>query len=315
MSSTPRRPVVVALADMHDAALRFGAELALREHRPLRLVHVLREPYGTPATHQVRIRFEATELAAEGLLAEQRERAQDLTGGQVPVDTSLGRGRVVDALIDEGRDAHVLVVQRRAGRRLGHLLTGGTAGGLAVRAPVPVVSVPQDWGGDSTPPHMTVGLDDGEAEVESTLLRTAFAEAERRGATLTVLHAWYLPNDYGVAPVEHPTMEDWRTVAQQRVERRLDSWRRNHSSVAVTVEVPHKRPIDALIEASDHTDVLVLGRRTPSMLDHLGSTVRTTVRGARCPVLVVTSAQSEAAGGKRGSPRRRASAAPPALRR
>ncbi|WP_367303704.1 universal stress protein [Nocardioides panacis] len=43
MTVHERLPILVAVgdSDAHDAALRFAAEQAVREHRPLRLVHVL----------------------------------------------------------------------------------------------------------------------------------------------------------------------------------------------------------------------------------------------------------------------------------
>jgi nucleotide-binding universal stress UspA family protein len=75
---------------------------------------------------------------------------------------------------------------------------------------------------------------------------------------------------------------------QHVVDAQLLSWRRAHPGVDVRVDVPHVRPIDAIVQASEHTDLMVVGRRRSHGLVHLGSVVRAAVRECHCPLIVVT---------------------------
>lgn len=289
MRSSERAPVVVAVADEHDTALRYAAAEAVRDRRPLRVVHVVPSVRGVSSMETMLVTFEAVELVAEDLVHSQYERARELVGDVVPVERVLRRGAVVEMLLEQARDADHLVVQRRRASRLGRILTGSTVASLAARSPVPVVSVPESWAEPRSEPHLTVALGDRDVEGhEEPLLAWAFAEAEARRASLEVLHAWYLPASYGELDVSRPALEDWQRLAHQSIDARLLSWRRAHPTVDVRTDVPHKRPIDAIVEASTHTDALVVGRRRSHGLVHLGSVVRAAVRESHCPLIVVT---------------------------
>jgi nucleotide-binding universal stress UspA family protein len=289
VSPSQRAPIVVAVADEHDAALRYAAAEAVRDRRPLRVVHVVPPVRAVSSMDSMLITFEAIELVAEDLLHQQYERARELVGEAVPVERVLGRGVVAEILLEQVRDADHLVTQRRESSRLGRILTGSVSASLAARSPVPVVSVPEAWPGPRAVPHVTVALGDRDVEGhEDPLLAWAFAEAEARQAPLRVLHAWYLPAVYGQVSVPNPTLEDWQASAREAIEKELEPWRRAHPGVDVRVDVPHKRPIDAIVEASAHTDALVVGRRRSHGLVHLGSVVRAAVRESRCPLIVVT---------------------------
>lgn len=293
MSITKRAPVVVAIADEHDAALRYAAAEAVRDRRPLRVVHVVPPPRGLAGPESVLITFEAVELVAEQLLRYQYDHAVALVNGAVPVEKVLPRGAVVDRLLELSADADHLVVQHRNASRLGRLLTGSTAAALGARCPVPVVSVPELWPGPRPVPHVTVGLGDRDVDGrEQPLLEHAFAEAEIRRASLTALHAWYLPSDYGEVLIDHPTLRDWQDAARRDLEHQVDPWRTAHPSVDVRVEVPHLRPADALLRASRDSDLLVVARRRAHGPVHLGLVVRTVVRESLCPVMVVTPARA-----------------------
>ncbi len=289
MSRTSVAPVLVAVADDHDAALRYAAGEAVRDGRPLRVLHVVHPPRGGPGPETVLITFEAAEQAGRDLLNRQAERALELVDGRVEVQRRLCRGPVVEALLEQCAGADRVVVQRRHGPRLDRILSGSTVAGLAARSPVRVVSVPEQWEGPRGRPHVTVALGDrDDGTREEVLLSFGFAEAEARTASLTVLHAWYLPAEYGDAGIDRPTLDHWQELARQQVEERLDPWRDAHAAVDVRVEVPHMRPVDAIVQASVHSDVLLVARRRSHGLVHLGSVVRTAVRKSRCPLVVVT---------------------------
>lgn len=276
MNTSRALPVVVAVADDHPSAVRFAAAEALREDRPLRVVHVLQPPRGG-GPESMLISFEAAEVLADRDLSSQHALAQRLVRGAVPVERVMGRGPVIESLVEQCEDADHLVVQRRHAARLRRLVSGSTVAALAARSPVPVVAVPELWSGPRATPHVTVALGEHDTGLsESGLLAWAFTEAEDRGASLTVLHAWFLAAESGEAA---EVVDVAALVAP---------WRESHPTVDVRVDVPHLRPADALLRASRHSDLLLVGRRPVHGLQpHLGSVVRAALRESQCPVVVV----------------------------
>jgi nucleotide-binding universal stress UspA family protein len=290
--SRNKAPILVAVgdSDSHDAALRFAADEAVRDRRPLRLVHVVHPPREGMFPEQMLISFTAVELAANQLLRNQVDQAVRLTGGVVPVTQALRRGGVVDHLVELSGSAHHIVLQHRQQARLLRVFTGSTAAGVAAHAHLPVVSVPELWSGPSNH-DVVVGLD---RDHDTALLQHAFAEAFARDARLTVLHAWYLPPLYDDALVDHTDLHQWREGVRTRIEAALLPFRARYPDVDVHVELEHMRPADALVERSARSDLLVLGRTwaTPAV-SHLGSVTRAVLREARCPVAVVDAVEPE----------------------
>jgi nucleotide-binding universal stress UspA family protein len=289
MSSNHLRPILVAVADERDAGLRYAAAEAVREGRPLRIVHVLPPPQGSVRAdpESILISFESAEMVAEQLLRGQYERAMAIVGGRVSVKKSLRRGGVVQMLLGLSKNADHIVLLHRREERFSHLLTGSTATALAAVATVPVVSVPEVWAGARVTPHVTVGLGDEDLDDADHLLGRAFYEAAARKAILTVIHTRYQPTAYSDLATGRPPREDWQRSARSRIDARLTAWQEAQPLVDTRVEVSHERPIDGLVRASGHSDVLIVGRRPSHGLVHLGSVVHALVCESLCPVLVV----------------------------
>jgi len=282
-----KRPILVAVgdSDTHDAALRYAADGAVRDRRPLRLVHVVHPPGEGMFPEQLLISFSAVELAASSLLRSQVDHAARLTGGVVPVTQTLRRGAVVDQLVELSEGAHQVVLQHRQQSRLLRVFTGSTAVGVAAHAAVPVVSVPELWSGPSNR-DVVVALD--RVGTDDTLLRYGVEEAGRREARLVVLHAWFVPELYGDALTDRAELHHMHEGVRARIEAALLPLRADHPRVDVRVELVHMRPADAVVERSGRTDLLVLGRSFASPgSSHLGSVTRAALREARCPVAVV----------------------------
>jgi nucleotide-binding universal stress UspA family protein len=285
--SENEHPILVAIgdSDTHDAALRFAADEAVRDRRPLRLVHVVHPPREGMFPEQMLISFTAVELAASQLLRSQVALAERLTGGAVPVTQTLRRGSVVDHLVELSETAHQVVLQHRQQARLLRVFTGSTAAGVAAHAHVPVVSVPELWSGPSNQ-DVVVGLD--RVDQGEALLRHGFAEALARDARLTILHAWYLPPLYDDALVDRADLHHWREGVRARIEAAALSHKARHPDVDVHIELVHMRPADALVERSGRSDLLVLGRSwSKATVSHLGSVTRAVLRETHCPVEVV----------------------------
>lgn len=283
-------PVVVAVGPTgHDAALAFAAEEALLAHAPLHLVHVVRLP--------------ATAVYAEvydGLLADAGETleaaattARQLTGDRVPVTAArVDEGAVVTQLVRSGNRGRQLVLQHRRLSRLRRLATGSTVNGVAARAAVPVVSVPQGWTRvPDRDPLVTAAVQDVH-EVE-TLLRSAFVEAALRGARLSILHAWWL--DPEVMSVDLAYQREQEARIRDDLGPVLRALGRDHPDVSTSLDVRYAPPAEALLEASARSDLLVLGRRHHLLPigSHLGPVARAVLDRADGPVLMAPEERSD----------------------
>jgi nucleotide-binding universal stress UspA family protein len=282
-----RRPILVAVgdSDVHEAGLRFAAAEALRDDRPLHLAHVIHPPQGVIGPDNLLIRLRDAELAGRTLLEAQANRAGDLTHGRVPVRTFLRRGSVVPELVGLGRGADHVVLQHRQLGRGCRVFTGTVAAGLAASAPVPVVSVPELWSGRSTTPlEVSAGLD---GRHDNEVLERAFLEADMRGASLTLVHAWFLPALYHDAVLDRRALHQWRDELQQKLLDEVTPWRPSFPNVELRIEIPHLRPADALVEVARRSDLLLLGHRPSRDTEQVGAITRAVLREAGCPTLVV----------------------------
>lgn len=293
MAHTAPKPILVGIGDpnSHESALAYAAAEAARERRGLRLVHVMQPVHSSVGPDTMLISFKAAHLVGEQLVHHAAERAVALTHGRVTVEADVRRGPVIATLVELGDASDRVVLQHLAQSRLHRVLTGSVAAGVAGRSSVPVVSVPEAWTpGASGISHVTVGVDGDGSDPE--VLGRAFELAAKHHGTLTVLHAWYLPSLYDEAIVDRATLRDWTDRAADRLEASLASGRAQYPDVEARVEIKHMRPADALVEASQHSDLLVLGRsRGRHHLPHLGALTRAVIRESRCPVEVTPVAQ------------------------
>ena len=298
MTVHDRLPILVAVgdSDTHDAALRFAAEQALREHRPLRLVHVLPPTSGGLFPEQTLVSFEAAMLAAQQLLTGRLEHAQDLVHGRVAVEKTLSRAPVVEHLLELSLAADRIVLQHRQQTRLRRVFTGSVCAGIASRAAVPVVSVPELWSPSQEPEEVLVGLD-GVGD-HRALLAHAFGEADRRNAAVRVVHAWFVPVD-----VRRRDRRPGRPCTSGRSPRAGSST----SSCAVPPGAPQRGRADRRpAHAAGRRPRRALraqhpaGRRAPRArarrCTHLGSVTRAVIRESRCPVTIVAPADVATSG-------------------
>ncbi|HTW16845.1 MAG TPA: universal stress protein [Nocardioides sp.] len=268
-------------------AARYARAEAARLDEPLRIVHVLPD-YAPMAIQMVPVAeineggrqvLRSVGAALEAAESPASERA-------VPVKKVLRRGSRVASLVADARAARLLVVgaDRRAIAQ--RLLTGNTSTGVAASSVAPVVSVPETW----TPAEHGVVLAGVKRPGRSTdLLAEAFAVARARGARLLVVHAWRLPSEYDDVIASRIAVDEWDARAHAELEAAVADWRASYPDVEVELRVVHDQPAHALVEASAQVDELVLVRRARGFpaAAHLGSTARTVLRQAHCPVRVV----------------------------
>jgi nucleotide-binding universal stress UspA family protein len=184
--------------------------------------------------------------------------------------------------------AQLLVLQHRALDRLHRLFTGSVVLGVARRSHVPVISVPEGWTArpDETPAVVTAAVQN--PSEAPALLRVAFVEAKARGASLVVLHAWWLDSGYDVVVVDDTVRADWNARSEQELEPVLKPLRAEFPDVDVTIQVRHAPPLEAVLDAAEVSDLVVLGRRHHRLPlgSHLGPVARGTIAHSTCPVLV-----------------------------
>lgn len=284
-SSPPAGAVVVGIGlEPVEAALAFAAGEARRTHSPLHLVHALRVS-GAEAYAGV---LQGAVEAADAAVAQSTARARELVAGEVPVTAErIDDGWLVADLVDRARTGRMLVLQHRRLGRLQRLVTGSTVSGVASRCPVPVVSVPEDWRPETdTRPVVTVAVQDA-TEAES-LVRRGLCEAGPRGASVEVLHSWWLSSGYDSVVVDQAVRSEREHEVIEELEPGIAAARRDYPDVPLIVTVRHAPPAEALLDASEVSDLLVIGRRHHLLPlgSHLGPIARAVLRNAAGPVLM-----------------------------
>lgn len=283
--NTPTNAVVLAVGpDGVDAALTFAVAEARRTSRPLHLVHVLQVPPGDAYVGM----YGGLLDSAKSVLAQAEARAVELAGPDVPVTGELiDQGWVVDDLTKHVAEASLLVLQHRALSRLKRIFVGSVAQSVAGRSPVPVISVPEGWE-PGVGAHNVVTAATQDPVEAPALLRTAFDEARARGARLVVLHAWWLASGYDVVVVDDTVRRVWAERSEEELAPVLAPLRAEFPDVDVTVLVRHAPPVEAVLDAGDVSDLLVLGRRHHLLPlgSHLGPITRAALDHASCPVLI-----------------------------
>lgn len=282
---TPRNAVVVGVtADGIDAALSYAVQEARRWSRPLHLVHVLQ----LSASLAYAVAHGGLLEAAQTSLDDAVARAEQLSAHEVSVTSELvDGGSTVEDLSRRCEGAALLVCQHRGLSRLARVVVGSVAHGVAGRAPVPVVSVPEGWvPREDGPAVVTVAVQD---PVEApALVRLALDEARAREARLVVLRAWWLGTGYDLLVADDDYRRLWATGSGGEIEAVLAPLRETYPDVAVTVDVRHAPAPDAVLDASERSDLLVLGRRHHLLPlgSHLGPVARAALDHAACPVLI-----------------------------
>lgn len=286
------QPVVVGVdgstAALH--AVRWAAERALGDDRPLRIIHAYELPIGFPSgvTEEESILDTMRSQGRRWLATAQdtaREAAPDLR-----VETALAATAPTAGLLRETENARLLVLGNRGRHALTGLLVGSTSQALAGQAHCPVVLI--RGGGDSVAARsgpIVVGVD-GTVASESAVA-FAFAEASAQGATLVALHAW-AESVFETALAGPNAPMDWglqRQIADEALAERLAGWQEKYPDVRVERELVHDRPARALRRCAQTARLVVVGRRGHGGFREmvLGSTSQHLLHHATCPVAVV----------------------------
>ncbi|WP_158609719.1 universal stress protein [Cellulomonas triticagri] len=280
------------------AAVRWAATYAAARGWDLDVVHVwgfAGQEGGGAGTSWLgqQVRAQVADVAEEGA-AVARE------GPRVPADAvhaHVAHGRPALVLADLAADARLVVVGRRgAGGRLNALL-GSVTTGVLHRSRCPVAVVPVDG------PHLPgmggepvlVGFDGSPGSFGA--LEAGYDHAARAGVPLSALTAWSTV-DQSASPGYWLLGYPGRSPAEvaldeaERVLERARSWSAARHDVEVGLEVVEGRPAQVLERRSRHAGLVVVGTRGRGGFASLalGSTSRSVVQRAHCPVLVTRTA-------------------------
>ena len=137
---------------------------------------------------------------------------------------------------------------------------------------------PHDWKLNLHHNRIAAGIDDFESSAD--VLRTSFVSAWRREATLHVAHDWNVISTAGSVVLA-------TNRSEQALAALLPPWQRRFPTVRVVQTVAQRGTIESLLEYSQESDLLILGRLRVRLPLPLGSIARAMVNQAHCPVEIV----------------------------
>jgi nucleotide-binding universal stress UspA family protein len=209
----------------------------------------------------------------------------------VRVVTKVVSQQPIPALLQMSKDARLVVAGNRGGSRVHQRSLGSVSEALASHAHSPLTVVRGRTARDLAASRTIVVGTDGSAAARSAV-EVAFAQAAARDVSLTVVHAWadgdlgLVPGSSGGEPVNWPTV---REEAEDMTYRGIHELRQRYPRTPIRSVVVRDRPAHALLDHAQAAQLVVVGRQGrggfAGML--LGSTSRTVLHGAQCPVMLV----------------------------
>lgn len=255
-----------------DRALAVGAELVL--------VHVIDLSWGAAATEFLDTAMQEAELQLHALehLTRQAHPALRLR-------TALRVGAPVAELAAAAEGSDLLVVGSHSAHGGAEHAATRRAARIAAAASCSVVVVPVEGGIDRR--GIVVGVD-GSADSD-VAVGFAAREADRLHEKLTVIYSWFAPQPWsttGLAFVwpSEPRDEDRLIVAEA-----IGGLTQDYPDLEIAADVVYDDPANALLAASAHARLLVVGSRGRHGIAKmvLGSVSESVVFGLRSPVAVI----------------------------
>ena len=207
----------------------------------------------------------------------------------VPVHSLIRAGTAAGVLVEESRDADLLIVGSRGHGGFAGLLIGSVSMACSMHAACPVLVMHT---GDAVPrekqepaPRVVVGVGGGPGA--STVLRAAAAAAEEMDAELLAVTAWQDTAMYADTFVD--LRDEMRDGAQRNLDERIAETFPSGRPPRLRTEVREGAPAGVLVAESGSADLVVVGRSGRNELAGvlLGSVGLPVAEHAKCPVLVV----------------------------
>jgi nucleotide-binding universal stress UspA family protein len=288
MSAHQVRPVVAGTdgSVQAGAAVDLAAWEAARRGSPLRIVHGYQVPVPYTTMGFAPVQLEYPMPATRTMLTETVARVRR-DYPTLLVEPALIAGSPAGTLVEESREASLVVVGSRGLGGFAGLLAGSVSTQLAAHAQAPLIVVRGDARRDRP---VVVGVDGtpgGDAAVAF-----AFDEAAARGVLLIALYAWWtLPwSNLGPIDLRHYELDEAREEARRMLAEAVAGWVEKYPDVIVEQRAAHDlNPALALEDAADAAGLLVVSRHGGNALTRLllGSIGDALVRHAPCPVALI----------------------------
>lgn len=290
----PTGAVVVGIdgSESSDRALRWAAEEAALEGRPLVVAHAAPPPSATGSAWLMSVGVDQHQIhqqlvdESRILLGHAEEKALAAHPG-LEVHQAIRLCDPREALLELAKDAHLLVVGSRGLGPVRSLLLGSVSLALAKHSPAPVV-VTRHLDETHTPGGVLVAVAGEPAD--RRVLEVAFEVADARGMPLTALHCFWDMNKISQGAVDvsddEPDVDDERALLRDAV-RELEE---RYPDVPVHLQLTRGFVDARLVRASEHADLIVIGHQPKPLLNELvyGSVAPEVVEHSKCSVAVVT---------------------------
>jgi nucleotide-binding universal stress UspA family protein len=288
-STTKHYGIIVGIdgSPVSDAAVSWAARDAAIRGLALTIVHV--ENPAAPTWSQAPMLEESpAEQVAEGrsLLANASKIARDAIGDttRMPINGEVLSAAPVPALVDQSKDAELIVVGSTGRGALSRSFLGSVSSGLIRHAHCPVALIRDE---DPHTPHpaeapVLVGIDGSTSDLATAV---AFEEASLRHADVIALHAW---NDTDMSEIPGYDWSPTTTKEGRLLDDALAGWQERYPDVTVHKRLVRDRAARALVDASESAQLLVVGSHGSGALAGvlLGSVSNAVVQAVHKPVIV-----------------------------
>lgn len=292
MARTDDTPPVVVGYDGSKAAqraLRWAVDEARRRWTSLVICHAWHWPY--PARPSDPAILETFEVLARGVL-DQGVRIATGLAPTLPVHPRLIAGGPSAALVSESHTARLVVVGNRGLGGFTDLHLGSAAVQVPAYSACPVVVVGRPEPGARTTSGLVVVGVDGSPAGEAAM-GFAAEEAAIRDGRLHAVFCWWPPEaEVEAMEAAGPLDADAEALRRRAVTRFHETvavWSEKYPDLRVETSVLDRPPRQALREAAEHAELLVVGSRG-LVETHglpLGPVTQSMLHHAPCPVAVV----------------------------
>ncbi|MEU4643482.1 universal stress protein [Micromonospora sp. NPDC023814] len=289
MTSNTRAPVVVGVDGSAAAldAVRVAAREAAQRQCPLRVVHAFIWPLtrvpvdpvpGAPAG--AGLRNQAERYVAEAV-AEAGKAAPEVAVTGAVVD-----GAATPVLLDESRDAALVVLGHRGLGGFAGLLIGSVTVQVSAHALCPVLVVRGEPRADGP---VVVGVDGSANSTEAVAF--AFEEASHRGAPLLAVQAWLFPSPVGpgdILPLVYD-LDAYAAEEERALAESVAGFAERYPDVPVRHRLVRGSPARVLVDESKAAQLVVVGARGRGPLSGLllGSVSHAVLHHAHSPLAIV----------------------------
>jgi nucleotide-binding universal stress UspA family protein len=289
LAEQSRRPIVVGVDGTPGShrALRWAVQEAQLRRVPARIVTATTYPPFSPLSAETHIgRVPALIRPPQ----EDHDRALAYASSRLPSGMVSGAHMSGDAtahLLDEARQAELVVVGARGRSTLTAAVLGSVSSAVAARAACPVIVVGTPAAEPEQQAHVVVGVD-GSVHAEQAL-GFAFEEASLRGVPVSVVHCWQAKgtDDALAAAVQAESVSLFAHLPGMSDS--LAAHRASYPDLLVEVSLLEGEASSVLADQSHHAQLVVVGSRGLGAVTGplLGSVSQHLLHHAHCPVAVV----------------------------